>query len=80
MERVKDPILHVVKAHSQLVNAIAQKVSLRPTKFVPLFSKALDPDEALQSNLKRLIAKPFQDRDTAVIIAVENNFGARHYP
>src|SRR5260370_31384140 len=61
-EEVKHPIVNPLIACPEFVDAISQKVCLRPPEFVSQLAETIDPLRTLGFYLRRELVKPIQKR------------------
>jgi hypothetical protein len=78
VKEIKYPVIHGPEANAQLVNAVAQVIGFRAAQLMPKLPKPLQLDTAFIKHSIRKTIEPVQDRDGAVIIAIENDRYSRH--
>jgi hypothetical protein len=75
-EGVQDAVVHVSSSGSELVDAVAQLVRLRPAQLVPELGQPVDPGDALLMAARispAQLAEPLPDRRTAIGVLIEDD-------
>jgi hypothetical protein len=78
VKEVENSIVDVLKANSQFLYSVAEKVGFRPTQLMAHFRESLDSDSALVLRPRRQAVEPFQNRHCAVGLAIENDPSLGH--
>src|SRR5258708_4835797 len=81
MEEVEYAVIHVALLGSEFIDSVPQKIRLRTAEFMAKKSEQANGCNALSEGFlvfTQKLIEPLLDRDTFVIVLVEENHGFRH--
>ena len=78
VKKVQDSVVNAMKVNPEFVNAIAQKIGLRPPQLVAQFTQPLNSQETLVLSLRRQPTEPRQEWARSVLLLVKDDLRSGH--